>query len=197
LRDTLWYHDDCFRFEIHTLTHHTRMATGLLFAALLSAGTAVAKDATLRPWPAGQPTPALQVTGLDGQPWDVASLRGKVVVVNFWASWCGPCVDELPVLKGLAGRDGVAVVGVNYKEPRDTIERFTQDHPLGYPVLRDRTGDAFKRWTPGVMPTTILVDRTGRARWRTVGEIPPDDTKLRAAIDALLTEPQHRTNNQK
>ena len=173
------------------------MATGLLFAALLSTGAADAKGATLRPWPAGQPTPALQLTGLDGQPWDVAGLRGKVVVVNFWASWCGPCVDELPVLKGLAGRDGVAVVGVNYKEPRDTIERFTQDHPLGYPVLRDRTGDAFKRWTPGVMPTTILVDRTGRARWRTVGEIPPDDTKLRAAIDALLTEPQHRTNNQK
>jgi thiol-disulfide isomerase/thioredoxin len=197
LRDTLWYHDDCFRFEIHTLTHHTWMSTGLLFAALLSAGAAAAKDATLRPWPAGQPTPALQLTGLDGQPWDVTSLRGKVVVVNFWASWCGPCVDELPVLKGLAGRDGVAVVGVNYKEPLDTIERFTKDHPLGYPVLRDRTGDAFKRWTPGVMPTTILVDRTGRARWRTVGEIPPDDTKLRAAIDALLAEPQHRTHNQK
>ena len=197
MRDTLWYHDDCFRIEIHTLTHHTWMSTGLLFAALLSAGAADAKDATLRPWPAGQPTPALQLTGLDGQPWDVATLRGKVVVVNFWASWCGPCVDELPVLKGLAGRDGVAVVGVNYKEPLDTIERFTQDHPLGYPVLRDRTGDAFKRWTPGVMPTTILVDRTGRARWRTVGEIPPDDTQLRAAIDALLTEPQHRTHNQK
>ena len=174
------------------------MSTGLLFAALLSAGAADAKDATLRPWPASQPTPGLQVTRLDGQPWDLASQRGKVVVVNFWASWCGPCVDELPVLKGLADRDGVAVVGVNYKEPLDTIERFTKDHPLGYPVLRDRTGDAFKRWTPGVMPTTILVDRTGRARWRTVGEIPPDDTTLRAAIDALLAEPQtKRTNHQK
>jgi thiol-disulfide isomerase/thioredoxin len=193
----LWYHGGCFRFEIRTLTMHTRMSTGLLLAALLSAGTVSAKDATLRPWPAGQPTPALQVTGLDGQPWDAASLRGKVVVVNFWASWCGPCVDELPVLTGLAGRDGVAVVGVNYREPLDTIERFTKDHPLGYPILRDRTGDAFKRWTPGVMPTTILVDRAGRARWRTVGEIPPTDTKLRAAIDALLAEPQQRTHNQK
>ncbi len=185
---SLWYHDDCFRFEIRTLTHHTWMSTGLLCTALLGAGTAGAKDATLRPWPARQPTPALQVTNLGGQPWDLATLRGKVVVVNFWASWCGPCVDELPVLTGLAGREGVAVVGVNYKEPLDTIERFTAAHPLGYPVLRDRTGDAFKRWTPGVMPTTVLVDRTGRARWRTVGEIPPDDTRLRAAIDALLAE---------
>jgi thiol-disulfide isomerase/thioredoxin len=167
----------------------TRTAAGLSIAALLGAGAVQAKDATLRPWPAHEATPALQLTGLDGQAWDLAGLRGKVVVVNFWASWCGPCVDELPVLASLAGQDGVAVVGVNYKEPLDTIERFTQDHPLGYPVLRDRTGDAFKRWTPGVMPTTIVVDRTGRARWRTVGEIPREDTRLRAAIAALLAEP--------
>jgi thiol-disulfide isomerase/thioredoxin len=178
---------------------HIRMSirtAALLAGLLLSTGAAEAKDATLRPWTASQPTPALQVATLDGQPWDLASLRGKIVVVNFWATWCGPCVDELPVLGSLAERAGVAVVGVNYKEPLDSIERFTRAHPLPYPVLRDRTGDAFKRWTPGVMPTTILVDRAGRARWRTVGEIPPDDTRVRAAIDALLAEPQtKRTNN--
>jgi len=197
--NALWYHDTCFRFESATPTMSTRMftrtAAGLLLALL--AGVAAAKDAVLRPWPAGQPTPALQLAGLDGQAWDLAGLRGKVVVVNFWASWCGPCVDELPVLGLLAGRDGVAVVGVNYKEPLDTIERFTAAHPLPYPVLRDRTGEAFKRWTPGVMPTTIVVDRTGRARWRTVGEIPPDDTRLRTAIDALLAPQANRQHNQK
>lgn len=173
-------------------TMSTRRAAPLLAAVLsgmVFASAACAKDATLRPWPANQPTPPLQVTGLDGGAWDLAGVRGKVVVVNFWASWCGPCVDELPVLGKLAGRDGVAVVGVNYKEPLDTIERFTGAHPLPYPVLRDRTGEAFKAWTPGVMPTTIVLDRSGRARWRTVGEIPPDDTRLRAAIDALLAEP--------
>jgi len=173
----------------------TRTAAGLLLALL--AGAAAANDAVLRPWPAGQPTPALQLAGLDGHAWDLAGLRGKVVVVNFWASWCGPCVDELPVLGLLAGRDGVAVVGVNYKESLDTIERFTAAHPLQYPVLRDRTGEAFKRWTPGVMPTTIVIDRSGRARWRTVGEIPPDDTRLRAAIDTLLAPRADQQHNQK
>jgi thiol-disulfide isomerase/thioredoxin len=169
------------------------LAAALFGAGLAYAGAASARDAQLRPWPAATPTPQLELEGLDGQAWQLAGLRGKVVVVNFWAGWCEPCVAELPVLAGVAQRAGVAVVGVNYKESRDAIDRFTAGHPIPYPILRDRTGAAFKAWSPGVMPATIVVDRQGRARWRTVGEIPPDDTRLRAAIDALLAEPaSHR-----
>ena len=57
-------------------------------------------------------------------------------------------------------------------------------------MLRDRTGEAFKRWTPGVLPATTIVDRTGRRRWSTVGGIPSGDKRLRTAIDTLLAEPQ-------
>lgn len=172
-----------------TLFRRTAAAVACAAAGLATAGAAAAKDAQLRPWPAAQPTPALDTVDLAGQPWQLGRLRGKVVVVNFWASWCEPCVAELPVLSALAGREGVAVVGVNFKEPLDTIERFNAAHPIPYPVLRDRTGELFKAWSPGVMPATIVLDRQGRARWRTVGEIPPDDKRLRAAIDALLAEP--------
>lgn len=160
-------------------------------ACLLAAVAAhAAESAALRPWPAKQPTPPLRLSGLDGKEWSLAQLRGKVVVVNFWASWCAPCVDELPVLNALARRDPdkVAVVGVNYREPLDSIARFSSDHPFAYPVLRDRSGEMFKAWTAGVMPTTILVDRQGRARWRSAGEIGPGDTRLQAAIDALAAE---------
>jgi thiol-disulfide isomerase/thioredoxin len=171
------------------LTRRLPAGPGLLAAALLANAPAGAADAVLRPWPAGQPTPPLQLAGLDGQDWDLARLRGKVVVVNFWATWCEPCVHELPVLGLLSRQDArVAVVGVNYKEPLDSIERFTAAHPVPYPVLRDRTGQNFKRWTAGVMPTTILVDRQGRARWRTVGEISADSPGLKQAIAALLAE---------
>ncbi len=166
----------------------------LAAAACLAAGASIAQEAILKPWPAAQPTPALRLESLDGEDWNLARLRGKVVVVNFWASWCGPCVEELPVLNALARQDSgkVAVVGVNYKEALDSIERFSKDHPFAYPVLRDRSGDMFKQWTAGVMPTTILVDRQGRARWRSAGEIGAGDTRLKAAIDALLAEPRHR-----
>lgn len=165
-------------------------AACLLAAAGAGHGAPAAGDAVLKPWPAKQATPPLRLTALDGKEWNLAQLRGKVVVVNFWASWCGPCVDELPVLNLLSQQDPdkVAVVGVNYKEPLDTIERFSIAHPFAYPVLRDRTGDMFKQWTAGVMPTTILVDRQGRARWRSVGEIPAGDARLKAAIAALAAE---------
>jgi len=168
------------------------LAAALLATALLAAGAgpANAADAVLRPWPATRPTPALRLQDLDGKEWNLQQLRGQVVVVSFWASWCGPCVDELPVLNALARQQSgrVAVVGVNYKEPLDSIERFAGAHPFAYPVLRDRSGEMFKQWTAGVMPTTILVDRQGRARWRSAGEIGAGDARLKTAIDTLLAE---------
>lgn len=164
----------------------------LVLAPALSRAADKPGDVVLRPWPAAQATPALKLVDLDGQPWDLAQLRGKVVVVNFWAGWCGPCVQELPVLGELAQRPvwrgKVAVVGVNYRESLDAIKAFTAERSIAYPVLRDRSGEMFKAWTAGVMPTTILVDRQGRARWRSAGEIGPKDTSLQRSIDALLAE---------
>jgi len=164
----------------------------LVLAPAVSRAADKAADVVLRPWPAGQATPALKLVDLDGQAWDLAQLRGKVVVVNFWAGWCGPCVQELPVLGALSQRSAwhgkVAVVGVNYKESLDAIKAFTAERAIAYPVLRDRSGEMFKTWTAGVMPATILVDRQGRARWRSAGEIGPGDTALQRSIDALLAE---------
>jgi thiol-disulfide isomerase/thioredoxin len=178
---------------MQTSTFRPRLAVAAALLAGLSAmagGRAMAADALLKPWPAGQATPALRLTDLEGKEWQLSRLRGKVVVVNFWAGWCGPCVEELPVLNALARRDPdkVAVVGVNYKEPLDSIERFAADHPFAYPVLRDRAGETFRQWTAGVMPTTVLIDRRGRARWRSAGGIGAGDTRLQAAIDALVAE---------
>jgi thiol-disulfide isomerase/thioredoxin len=167
-----------------------RLLVPAVFMAAGLPAMAPAKDDALRVW-TGK-TPSLQLTDIDGKQWDLASLRGKVVVLNFWAGWCGPCVEELPILNELASaestRDKVVVLGVNYKESADAIARFTGQHAFTYPILRDKTGDAFKQWTSGVMPTTIVIDQQGRARWRLVGELDPGAPSLRRAIDKMLQQ---------
>jgi thiol-disulfide isomerase/thioredoxin len=170
---------------------YTRRLVALSLCALAAAasGPSPAAETLFRSWPDRLPVPQLRLIDLNGKEWTLESLRGKVVVLNFWASWCAPCVNELPVLNDLSGRAGVddlVVLGVNYKESADAVNRFAHDHPFQYPILRDKSGVAFKAWTSGVMPTTILIDRAGQARWRIVGELAPDDPRFRRALDKML-----------
>jgi thiol-disulfide isomerase/thioredoxin len=168
-----------------------RLVAGSLFLlAVVASAPLPAADMLFRPWPDKLPVPPLKLVDLNGQQWQLESLRGKVVLLNFWASWCAPCVDELPALNELAaspaaGSD-LVVLGVNYKESADTIARFSQAHPFRYPILRDKSGDAFKAWTNGVMPTTVLIDRTGRARWRVIGELAPGDQRIGRELARML-----------
>jgi thiol-disulfide isomerase/thioredoxin len=166
-------------------------AAAILLACAFASGPAMAADGMLlRPWPSKAAAPRFSLTDLQGKQWNLADLRGKVVVLNFWASWCGPCVEELPILNALAqdAGDGLVVLGVNYKEPSWNIERFTREHQFHYPVLLDKSGDHFKRWTSGVMPTTVLIGRDGKPRWRATGALSPSDPRFRTELDKLLAE---------
>ena len=158
--------------------------------AALAVPASPAAQALLRPWPANMPAPRLALTDLEGKEWDLDALRGKVVLLNFWASWCGPCIEELPFLNELASDPAMAgrlvVLGVNFKESPATIERFVKDRTLRFPILPDRSGEHFRKWATGVMPTTVLIDRDGRPRWRIVGELDRDDSRLRDVLAELL-----------
>ncbi|MGA0609430.1 TlpA family protein disulfide reductase [Caldimonas sp. KR1-144] len=152
-----------------------------VLAALCTLGTGAAaaqaerRIARFRRWPANQPTPATELPGWDGgAPLRLAELRGQVVVLNFWASWCEPCRSELPSLELLDerhGRDGLRVIAVNYRETDGTLKRFLSQWPLSLPIVRDADGAAARAWQVRVFPTTAVVARDGRAAFVVTGEV--------------------------
>ena len=147
-------------------------ALAALGAGVGAAGARAAYQ--VRPWAAGRPVPKLELDDLAGKPWSLAAMRGQVVVMNFWASWCEPCRAEMPSLELLAQRlehDGVTVVAINYQEPIPAIRRFLEAQPVTLPILLDRDGDAASAWTPRVFPSTVLIDRSGQPRNVVLGEL--------------------------
>jgi thiol-disulfide isomerase/thioredoxin len=115
-----------------------------------------------------RPAPPLTGTTLQGEPLDTGSLRGSVVVLNFWADWCGPCRAEAPFLKRVAedtADEGVRFVGVNVKNDRDAALAFERVSGTPYPSLYDQPGAlllAFREVVPQTPPSTMLIDRAGR-----------------------------------
>lgn len=143
---------------------------------------------TVTAWPAG-PTPPLTLTDLRGQPWSLSAQRGRVVLLNFWATWCEPCRAEMPTLQALAERLGpgrLAVAGVNYQESAARIERFVAAAALTFPVLLDRDGAVTRAWTRRIFPTSVLVGPDGRARQVIVGEFDWNGPQAGSLIAALL-----------
>jgi thiol-disulfide isomerase/thioredoxin len=156
--------------------------------ALALVATARAEESRLRPWTRGE-APALAGAELSGQKVDLRALRGRVVLVQFWASWCEPCVTELPALAKLrarlAGRP-FAVMTVNYGEGTTRARQFLREHALDLPVLLDRDHRAAAAWGVGGLPMSFLVDAEGRVRFSVFGECDWGEGELAEALDRLL-----------
>jgi thiol-disulfide isomerase/thioredoxin len=147
----------------------------------------------LRPWPAGRPVPAFALADLDGKDWNLAALKGRPVLLNFWASWCEPCRVEMPSLEQLAKRHekaGLTVLSVNYQEGPPVIRHFLELLPLSLPILLDRDGEVASAWTPRVFPTTVLIDRRGVPRQSVIGELDWTGDTARELLDPLLASPK-------
>lgn len=143
----------------------------------------------LRPWPPGQPRPALAATDLRGQQWRWAELRGRAVLINFWASWCEPCLSEMPSLQQLAQQQGpqrLVVLAVNFKEPEPRIQRFVQQTGLDLPVLADPAGEMARAWGVTVFPSTVLVGADGRVQGVLRGELDWTGPQAQRLIRPLL-----------
>jgi thiol-disulfide isomerase/thioredoxin len=129
--------------------------------------------------------PELGLPDVSGKLHTLADLRGRVVLVNFWASWCRPCVAEMPSLKQLAARFAdrpFTLLAVNSGDGRAVVERFIKQQGLAFPVLLDEPGDQSRVWRIRVLPTSYLVDPGGHLRMRYLG---PYDWSSQEAADQV------------
>lgn len=172
------------------MSRYCRIVVALGLLAAFAGQPVAAKDTPLQAWPTAHATPALQLEDLNGKQWRLADLRGKVVVVSFWATWCEYCAEEMAFLDGVAKSeaDKLVVLGVNYKEPAERVRRSPVANRSALTLLLDPSGQSFAKWGGAVLPTTVLVDRKGKARWRAVGALDASDSAFRDALAQLLKE---------
>ena len=145
----------------------------------------------LRPVASPQPAPALKLPTLKNTLFDLDKHRGKAVLVNFWATWCPPCVKELPSLDRLQSAlqaEGLEVAAVAVGEPADKVSGFLADKPHGFPVLLDAKGNAFTRWRAYAFPTSMILDRKHRIRYAVFGALEWDSDEVKDQLRALLSE---------
>ncbi|MFN7640873.1 MAG: TlpA family protein disulfide reductase [bacterium] len=143
----------------------------------------------VRPWPPGQPGPALSAPDLLGRPWTLEALRARVVVLNFWATWCPPCRAEMPSLQQLAqsyAPDTLQVLALNVGESPARIVQYLRSSGLQLNVLLDPMKEAARAWGASVLPTTILIDPEGRPRQRVRGELDWSGREAMALVEPLL-----------
>lgn len=137
------------------------------------------------------PAPDFTLTSKDGDNVRLQEHLGDVVLINFWASWCGPCREELPYLEELQQEYadlGFTILAVNLDEDPSKADLLLNDIPVSFPVLFDVNDDVSKLYNVQAMPTTVIVDRDGKQRLLHKGYKRGDEVKYKQAVKALLRE---------
>jgi thiol-disulfide isomerase/thioredoxin len=145
-----------------------------------------------RAWPPARPVPRLALPLLAGGQWSLAAEKGHPLLLNFWATWCEPCREELPALAALPAEPGLAglkLLTVNSRDTRAKAERFVAEQRMALPVLLDEDGAAAKALDIHIFPTTLLVRRDGRILGRFVGDPGWAGADARARLAQLLQGP--------
>ena len=159
-------------------------AMGLLLAGGAQAAGFEARAATL--------APELKAQDLAGAQKSLADYRGKVVLLNFWATWCPPCQREMPSLERLrakmAGRP-LEIVAISSAETPDEVNAYLSKMKLGFPVLLDTDSSNTRRWKVFALPTTFVLDAEGRVRRVLTGPAEWDEGEALAVAESMLAKP--------
>ena len=161
------------------------LVAGLLLAAFVD--VAAAATSSLVKWSGGR-TPVLKLPDAEGRSHALSDWKGKTVVVNFWATWCEPCREEMPSLERLKVRlagKSFEVVAVNVGESPERVARFTREVPVTFPIVYDRDSSAAKSWKVRGYPTSYVVGPDGRIRYYFVGELDWSSDDVVRAIEGV------------
>jgi peroxiredoxin len=135
--------------------------------------------------------PMFTLPSRSGDNVSLEQLKGQVVMLNFWASWCGPCRQEMPLLDQMHKRYsalGFTLIGVNVEANTQDAEKWLKDTPVSFPVLFDRESKVSKLYDVSAMPSTVFIDRKGNVRSLHRGYKPGDESEYLNQIRALLKE---------
>jgi peroxiredoxin len=139
----------------------------------------------------GTPAPDFVLAARDGGKVRLADLKGEVVMINFWASWCGPCRQEMPLLGQLQSKYeplGFTLLGVNVEPDSQAALAWLKDVPVSFPILFDTANAVAGRFGVEGMPSTVFVDRSGNVRYVHRGYKPGDESKYADVIRSLVKE---------
>ena len=137
----------------------------------------------------GARLPEIGLVDLDGNRVDAKSLEGKVVIIDFWATWCAPCREELPVLEKLYRKykkKGLVIVGVSVDKDRANVQRFLEKLKLSFPIVHDSDHLVSGRYKPPRMPSSYVIDRKGIVRHVHEGYRASDAKSFEKQVKALL-----------
>ena len=158
---------------------HTLASLLVLFAATVAAGIAQA------------PAPDFTLKSASGENLRLSELRGDVVMINFWASWCGPCRQEMPILSELHDKYksmGFTVLGVNVEENSSEARKLLKEMPVSFPLLFDNDSSVSRQYDVVAMPSTVLVDRNGNVRYLHKGYKPGLENTYVEQVRSLIRE---------
>ena len=137
------------------------------------------------------PAPAFTLASRAGQDVSLAQYKGQVVMINFWASWCGPCRQEMPLLESIYkkyNKMGFTMLGVNVEPDSNAANEWLKATPVSFPILYDRDSKVSKLYDVAGMPSTVIIDRTGKLRVLHRGYKPGDENEYLDSIRTLIRE---------
>jgi thiol-disulfide isomerase/thioredoxin len=168
------------------ISHYRQIAKGVILALTLSTSASAGE---FQPITGAPPAPPLELADPSGNNHALGAQRGRVVLVNFWASWCSPCLQEMPSLQRLADTMAdrpLTIFAVNVGEAPGRAQEALRRLGFRETLLLDSDQRTFAAWNAKVLPSTFLVGRDGRMRFRVIGALEWDDAEIRETVETLL-----------